>query len=209
MLVTDDSVFLRTLVTGDWWQCIDEDTGNWWQCFLDFHMHINEKLIPWHKVLFGSQIDTVPINFHHSYPEEGEGPIPNAKFPPVSAFLKLAFSPPQCPTRFSRKNFRQDFPKLFSDWLAPHHPIPNDKFPPITAFLKLAFSPPPCPTRFSCKIFLQEFPELDPDWLTPHHPIPNAKFPPITALLHRPTYHKSAKVSPPPFPQILWEPQIN
>ena len=50
---------------------------------------------------------------------------------------------------------------------------------------------------------------LDPDWLAPHHPIPNAKFPPITTLLNRPTYHKSAKVFPPPFPQILWEPQIN
>ena len=78
------------------------------------------------------------------------------------------------------------------------------------------------PTRFSCKIFPQEFParfshkdfpqdfpELDPDWLAPHHPIPNAKFPPITTLLNRPTYHKSAKVSPPPFPQISWETQIN
>ena len=65
------------------------------------------------------------------------------------------------------------------------------------------------PQEISCKIFLQDFPKLDPDWLAPHHPIPNAKFPPITALLNRPTYHKSAKVSPPPFPQILWEPQIN
>ena len=41
------------------------------------------------------------------------------------------------------------------------------------------------------------------------YPIPNAKFPPITALLNIPTYHKSANVSPPPFPQISWEPQIN
>ena len=65
------------------------------------------------------------------------------------------------------------------------------------------------PARISHKIFLQDFAELDPDWLVPHHPIPNAKFPPITALLNMPTYHKSAKVSPPPFPQILWEPQIN
>ena len=65
------------------------------------------------------------------------------------------------------------------------------------------------PARFSCKIFPQDFPELDPDWLAPHHPIPNAKFPPITALLNMPIYHKSAKVSPPPFPQISWEPQIN
>ena len=69
--------------------------------------------------------------------------------------------------------------------------------------------PSPFPARFSCKNFLQDFPELDPDWLAPHHPILNAKFPPITALLNRRTYHKSAKVSPPPFPKILWEPQIN
>ena len=57
--------------------------------------------------------------------------------------------------------------------------------------------------------FAKVFPELDPDWLAPHHPIPNAKFPPITALLNMSTYHKSTKVSPPPFPQISWEPQIN
>ena len=60
----------------------------------------------------------------------------------------------------------------------------------------------------SHKNFPQDFPKLDPDWLAPHHPIPNAKFPPITAN-HRPTCHKRSKVSPPPFPQILWEPQIN
>ena len=126
------------------------------------------------------------------------------------------------PARISCKIFPQDFPELDPDWLAPHHPIPNAKFPPITVFLKLAFSSPPCParfsckifpqdfpTRFSCKIFPQDFPKLDPDWLAPNHPIPNAKFPPITALLNRPTYHKIAKVSPPPFPQILWELQIN
>ena len=67
--------------------------------------------------------------------------------------------------------------------------------------------------KFTRKIFPQDFParfhELDPDWLAPHQPIPNAKFPPITALLNIPTYHKSAKVSPPPFPQISWELQIN
>ena len=98
----------------------------------------------------------------------------NAKFLAITAFLKLAFSLPPCPTRISRKNFLQDFP-----------------------------------ARFSFKIFLQDFPKLDPDWLAPHHPIPNAKFPPITALLNRPTYHKRSKVSPPPFPQILWDPEIN
>ena len=117
------------------------------------------------------------------------------------------------PTRISHKIFPQEFPELHPDWLTPHHPIPNAKFPPITAFLKLVFPLllvlQEFPTRISHKIFPQDFPELDPDWLAPHHPIPNAKFPPITALLNRPTYHKRSKVSPPPFPQILWEPQIN
>ena len=101
-------------------------------------------------------------------------PIPNAKFPPITAFLKLAFSPPPCPkrisrkifpqefpARFSRKIFPQDFPKLDPDWLAPHHPIPNAEFPPITAFLKLAFPllvPQDFPARFSHKNFPQDFP---------------------------------------------------
>ena len=40
-------------------------------------------------------------------------------------------------------------------------------------------------------------------------PIPNSKFPPITVLLNGPTYHKSANVSLPPFPQISWKPQTN
>ena len=93
--------------------------------------------------------------------------------------------PQDFPTRISHKNFPQDFPKRFS-----HKIFPQD-----------------FPARISHKIFPQDFLELDPDWLAPHHPIPNAKFPPITTLLNRPTYHKSAKVSPPPFPQILWEPK--
>ena len=91
------------------------------------------------------------------------------------------------PTRFSRENFPQHFPTRTSRNIFPQH----------------------FPARISRKIFLQDFPKLNPDWLAPHHPIPNAKFPPITALLNRPTYHKRSKVSPPPFPQILWEPQIN
>ena len=61
-------------------------------------------------------------------------PIPNAKFPPITAFLKFAFCPPPCstefpaenpgaypatfqaafPTRFFHKNFPQDFPGRFS-----------------------------------------------------------------------------------------------
>ena len=53
------------------------------------------------------------------------------------------------------------------------------------------------------------FHKVGSDWLFSHHPIPNAKFQPITLLLSRPTYHKSAKVSPPPFPQISRAPQFN
>ena len=103
-------------------------------------------------------------------------PIPNAKFPPITVFIKMAFFP----SSLSCKIFLQDFPTRFS--------------PKI--FLQ------DYPTRFFCKIFLQDFPELYPDWLAPHHPIPNAKFPPITALLTGPTYHKRSKVCPTPFPQI-------
>ena len=51
--------------------------------------------------------------------------------------------------------------------------------------------------------------EVGSDRLFAHHPIPNAKFQPITLKLNRPAYHKSAKVSPPPFPQISRAPQIN
>ena len=130
--------------------------------------------------------------------------------------------PQEFPARFSRKifqswiligwlpitlfqilNFHQSLP--FLNWLFPLHPVPQDF--PARFFCKIF--PPEFPTRISRKTFLQEFPKLEPDWSAPHHPIPNANFPPITALLNRPTYHKSAKVSPPPFPQILWEPQIN
>ena len=44
------------------------------------------------------------------------------KFPPITAFLKLAFFLPPCPARFSHKNFPQDFParifcKIFSSWI--------------------------------------------------------------------------------------------
>ena len=95
--------------------------------------------------------------------------------------------PQEFPARISSKIFLQDFPARFSRKISPQY----------------------FPARISRKIFPQEFPELDPDWLAPHHPIPNAKFPPITAVLNRPTYHKRSKGSPPPFPQILQEPQIN
>ena len=100
-------------------------------------------------------------------------PIPNANFPPITAFLKLAFSPQPCPARFQTDfpaRFTVEFPARFS-----HMNFPQDFF--CKNFL-LEF-----PTRFSCKIFPQDFPELDPDWLAPHHPIQNAKFPLITAFL--------------------------
>ena len=58
--------------------------------------------------------------------------IPNAKFPPITAFLKLAFSPPPCPARISCKNFPQDFPARIS--------------------------PQGFPARISHKNFPQEFP---------------------------------------------------
>ena len=108
--------------------------------------------------------------------------------------------PTAFPARFSRKNFPQDFPARFS-----RKNFPQD-FP---VGISHKIFPQDFSARISRKIFPQDFPELDPDWLAPHHPIPNAKFPPITALLNRPTYHKRSKVSPPPFPQIIWEPQIN
>ena len=108
--------------------------------------------------------------------------------------------PVEFPTRISHKDFPQEFHARFS-----HKDFPQD-FP---ARISRKIFLQEFPARFSCKDFPQDFPKLDPDWLASHHPIINAKFPPITALLNRPTYHKRSKVSPPPFPQILWEPQIN
>ena len=112
--------------------------------------------------------------------------------------------PAAFPARFSPQNFPQDFPARISPHITCK--IFPQEFP--ARFSRKNF-PQDFPARFSRKIFPQDFPELDPDWLAPHHPIPDAKFPLITALLNRPTYHKRSKVSPPPFPQILWEPQIN
>ena len=167
-------------------------------------------------------------NFPQDFPELNPDclaphhPSPNAKFPRITAFLNLAFSPPPCPTRFSRKIFLQEFPTRFSHkifliwnligWL-PITLFQMLNFHQLLPFLNWLFSLLPVlehfPGTFSSKNFLQDFPELDPDWLVPNHPIPNATFPPITALLNMSTYHKSAKISPPPFPQISWEPQIN
>ena len=140
------------------------------------------------------------LNFHQSLP------FLNWLFP-------LLLVSQEFPTRISHKNFPQDLTatisrKIFLQQFPARisHKIFPQQFP--TRISHKIF-PQEFPARFSHKIFPQDFPELDPDWLAPHHPIPNAKFPPITALLNRPTYHKRSKVSPPPFPQILWEPQIN
>ena len=144
------------------------------------------------------------------------------RFPTACPAISHKNFPQEFPTRFSRKNFPQDFPasknlprisrKIFPQEFPASKIFPQDfparfsrNFPQIS---RKNF-PQDFPARISRKSFPQDFPELDPDWLAPHHPILNAKFPPITALLNRPTYHKRSKVSPPPFPQILWEPQIN
>ena len=70
-----------------------------------------------------------PKNFQQEFPEldpdwlAPHHPIPNAKFPPITVFLKLPFSPPPCPARFSckisparisHKIFPQEFPARIS-----------------------------------------------------------------------------------------------
>ena len=106
--------------------------------------------------------------------------IPNAKFPPITDFLKLPFSPPPCPARISHKTFPQDFPARFPTRFS--HKISHKIFPswiligwlPITLFQMLNFHqsltflnclfplllvPQEFPTRLSHKIFLQDFPQ--------------------------------------------------
>ena len=128
----------------------------------DFPATISRKIFPQDF----PELDTDWLAPHH--------PIPNAKFPPITVFLKLALFPishsykifPQdFPARISRKIFPQEFPARFS-----RKNFPQD-------------FPQDFPARISHKIFPQDFPELDTDWLAPHHPIPNAKFPPITVFL--------------------------
>ena len=92
-------------------------------------------------------------------------PIPNVKFPPITAFLKLAFSHPPCPgrislmilpqditTRISHRNFLQQFPIILFQMLNFHQSLPflNWLFP-------LLFAIEEFPTKISYKIFLQDF----------------------------------------------------
>ena len=130
-----------------------------------------------------------------------------------ATIISLKIFPHYFPARFSCKNFPEDFSTRSSHKIFPQdfptkfsHKIFPQEFPTRFSCRKIParFFP-----RFSCKIFPQEFSKLNPDWLAPDHPIPNAKIPPITALLNMPIYHKSAKVSQPPFAQILWEPRIS
>ena len=88
-----------------------------------------------------------------------------------------------------------------------------------TQYLSIPEVLPELLTEVLSKVLAEVFQEVLPkpmeismlksDWLAQYHPIPNAKFPAITALINRSTYHKSAKGSPPPCPQILWAPSKN
>ena len=152
------------------------------------------------------ELDTDWLAPHH--------PIPNAKFPPITVFLKLDFPLlhflQEFPARFSPNNFPHDFParfpttisrKIFLSWILigwlPITLFQMLNFHQSLSFLNWLFPllhfPQEFPARFSPNNFPQDFPELDPDWLAPHHPIPNAKFPPVTAFL-------KLAFSPPPFP---------
>ena len=122
--------------------------------------------------------------------------------------------PQEFPTRFSHKVFPQDFPARISHKNFTAR-ISCKNF--LQGFPR-RFSHKDFPQDFSRKIFLQGFParfscKISLSWiLIGWHPITlfqMLNFPPITTLLNRPTYHKRSKVSPPPFPQILSEPQIN
>ena len=69
-------------------------------------------------------------------------PIPNAEFPPITAFLKLAFSPPPCvpqdfPATISYKIFPQEFAARFSCKIFPNWILIG--WLPITLFQMLNF----------------------------------------------------------------------
>ena len=106
-------------------------------------------------------------NFLQDFPEldpdwlAPHHPIPNAKFPPINAFLKLAFSPPPFPARISRKIFPQDFPATISCKIYPQ------EFP---ARISRKIFPQQFPARFSRNNFPQDFPatisrKIFPSWI--------------------------------------------
>ena len=116
-------------------------------------------------------------NFPQDFPEldpdwlAPHHPIANAKFPPITAFLKLAFCRPPCPARISCKNFPQDFPtrfsrKIFPSWiLIGWLPITllqmlnfHQSLPFLNWLFPLLLVPQEFPARISHKIFPQEFP---------------------------------------------------
>ena len=76
-------------------------------------------------------------------------PIPNAKFPPITAFLKLAF-----PLLHFPQDFLQEFPELDFPATISHKNFLQE-FP--ARFSRKIF-PQEFPARFSHKIFPQEFP---------------------------------------------------
>ena len=106
-----------------------------------FSHKISHKIFPARISCKNFPQDFPVIFYHNNFPQDfpkldpdwlaPHHPIPNAKFPPITACLKLAFPPPPCPTRISCKNFPQDFPARFS----------RKNFPQEF------------PTRFSHKIF--------------------------------------------------------
>ena len=79
----------------------------------DFPITISHKIFPQDY----AKLDPDWMAPHH--------PISNAKFPPITAFLKLAFPllhfPQDFPTRISHKIFPQDFPATIS-----HNNFPQD-----------------------------------------------------------------------------------
>ena len=106
------------------------------------------------------------------------------------------------------QNFPKDFPQHFlQDFL---QNFPQDflqHFHKISCRISRKIS-----CKISCRISYKISRKISQAgyWLVSSpSPIPSAKFPPITVLLNRPTNHKSANVSPSPFPQISWESQIN
>ena len=115
-------------------------------------------------------------------------PIPNTKFPPITASLKLAFPLHPVLQDFLHKIFPQEFPARFShkiflswiligwlpitlfqmlnfhqslpflNWLFPLNPVPQDFKQIFPQDLPQNFLQQEFPTRFSHKIFPQDFP---------------------------------------------------